>query len=178
MTTNLNPRLSSSGSSLGTLGGVMRLILLPAILLFLLATPPSAQQKKFTLSDLASSPAVITKLDWLMIKAQVQVMKDTQPVPDVGWPTYYYDKAENTLSASAFVNPQWWERADTKTAKEELNSKGMLYCSTVFYSDPQLAPLIKNKATGCKVHFYTWGKSANRIDLATYIADKSELILK
>jgi len=156
----------------------MRLILLTTTLVSLLATPLSAQQKKSTLSDLASSPAVITRLDWLMIKAQVQVMKDTQPVSDVGWPTYYYDKAENALSASAYVNPKWWEHADAKTAKEELNSKGMLYCSTVFYSDPQLAPLIKNKATGCQVHFYTWGKSANRIDLATYLADKGELILK
>ncbi|MBF0493163.1 MAG: hypothetical protein HQM15_10340 [Deltaproteobacteria bacterium] len=156
----------------------MRLIFLTTTLVCLFATHLSAQQKNFTLSDLASSPAVITKLDWLMIKAEVRVMRDEQSVSDVGWPTYYYDKAENSLSASAFVNPKWWEHADTKTAKEELNSRGTLYYSTMFYSDSQLLPLIKNKATGCQVRFFTWGKSPNPIVLATYLADKGELILK
>jgi hypothetical protein len=175
MTTIHTARISSE-PSLGLLERVIRSIVFTVVFGSLLAIPVSAQQKKSTLSDLASSAALITKLDWLMMRAEVQVMKDTQPVPDIGWPTYHYDKAQNELWASAWVNRQWWEHVDTKTGKEELTSKGALYCATVFYSDPQLAALLKTNATGCKVDFYTWDKG-NRI-LATYIADKSELNLK
>jgi len=148
------------------------------VLIPFLISPLGAQQKKNALSDLASSNAVITKLDWLLLKAQVQVMRNTQSVSNVGWPMYHYDQSSSVLWVSVFVNDKWWAHADTKTAKEELSSKGMLYCSTPFYSDPKLESLIKNKTTGCEIHFYTWGKTANRVDLATYFADRDELVLK
>jgi hypothetical protein len=148
------------------------------IFVSLLSTPLTAQQKRSALSDLSSSAAVITKLDWLMIKTQVEMMISNQPVSDVGWPTYHYDKAQKSLWATVFVNPKWWQNADINTVKQEFSTRGMLYCTAVFNSDSQLASLIKSRETGCEVYFYTLGKTANRIDLATYLADKSELILK
>jgi len=147
------------------------------VLIPFLILPLGAQQKKNALSDLASSTAVITKLDWLLLKAQVEVMRQTQPVSDVGWPMYHYDQSSSVLWASVFVNDKWLAHADTKTANKELRSKGITYCSTPFFSDPKLESLFKNKATGCAVLFYTWGKT-KRVDLATYFIDTDELVLK
>lgn len=178
MKTNLTRRVFSKEPSLGAIGGAVRVIVLAMVLSCLIATPLAAQQKRSTLSNLASSPAVISKLDWLMLKAEVEAMRASQPVSDVGWPSYHYDKSGNVVRAFVFVNPQWWQHANIKTVKEKLSEEGGLYSSTLFYSVPQLGALLKKDATRLEVHFYTWSKTANQIELATYFYEKGELILK
>lgn len=156
----------------------MKLNLIAGLLFGILVGTVTAQQRKPTLADFASTKADITKLDWVLLKAEVEVMKSTQAVSDVGWPSYGYDRSQNRLWANVFVNDRWWAQADTKTAKDKLELNGMLYCSSPFLVDQQLEDFIKNKATGCEVNFYTWGRKGDRTDLATFFADRSILILR
>jgi hypothetical protein len=44
----------------------------------------AAQQRKPTLLDFVSSKAEITKLDWILLKAELQVMKEPSPSPTWG----------------------------------------------------------------------------------------------
>jgi hypothetical protein len=164
-------------------GGCLKVNLVATLLVGFLVGTALAQRRQVTLADLASSKADITSLDWVLVKAQIEVMSSTQPIADVGWPAYRYDTSENRLWANVFVNGRWWVQADTKTAKDTLESTGMLDCMAPFSYDPRLESLIKGNKTRCAVNFYTWrtkpvSSGSPRLELATYFADRSELVLK
>jgi hypothetical protein len=96
----------------------------------------------------------------------------------VGWPTHAYDRSQNRLIANVFVNDRWWSQADTKTAKDELQSNGSLYCVRPFFVDPQLEHLVPSKRTGCEVNFYNHKAGRRRVVVATFFADRDELVLR
>ena len=135
------------------------------------------QSRTVTLAEVSSARADITKLDWLLLKAEMRAIKDTQPVSDLGWPTYVFDRPQNRLVANVFVNDRWWSQSDAKTVKDKLQSNGMLYCVSPFAMDQQLEGLVGAKATRCEVNFYTY-KTAERSTLATFFLDRNELVLK
>lgn len=135
-----------------------------------------SQSRTSSLVDFSSAQAQITRLDWILLKAEVATMRDRLSVKDVGWPSYQYDRIQNQLTAHVFVNNVWWESTDAKTAKDTLRTSGSLYCFSPYFEDNQLRKLVESKTTGCRVD--TFAGSTNRTVLATFFADRDEVVLK
>ena len=144
-----------------------------------------SQSQKPSLASLSEQKAEISKMDWLLLKAQIgafqwMIYHDlTNPVVPM---SYWYDPENNRIISSQLVRPEWYREANLEQAKVILTNRAATYCVEFLVSLPivelfQIRPEIKS---ACTVNFYTLatGESGElgRKDIATY--QDGQLILK
>lgn len=141
-----------------------------------------SQPAKASLARLADERAEISKMDWLLMNAQISTFewmffRDlTNPVIPMG---YRYEAENNRIVSSHLVRPEWYFQTNLEEAKQVLTSRASSYCvQGVMVNLPvqdllQIQPEIKG---ACRVDFYTLAGEAGRKDVATY--ENGQLILK
>ena len=141
------------------------------------ATGLYSQNAASYLGDISREKADISKLDWVLLQAQLQTFQwmffhdFTNPVIPMG---YRYDPKENRVISGHLVRPEWYAATSMEKAKEKLKAQGASYCTALFTSFPPLDFVRSGQEirTACRVDFYTlgFGKTGEleRTDIATY----------
>jgi hypothetical protein len=127
-------------------------------------------------SKLRISEGRYSRMDWILLKAQVDALQETIGTTKVGLPTFRYDRTSDRIIVNAFVNPDWIKTATLESIKDTLNLNGIIYCGRPFLDDDALQVSHKDsQLKHCLVFFYTFEQISRKED-ATF--NESGLILK
>lgn len=129
------------------------------------------------LGDVSREKADISKLDWVLLQAQLQTFEwmffhdFTNPVIPMA---YRYDPRENRVISSHLVRPEWYAATNLEKASEVLKARGATYCTALATSFP-LLDFVRSPEeirAACKVDFYTLALTKtgelDKKDIATY----------
>lgn len=117
------------------------------------------QSQEPQLSLLAGAKAEISRMDWVLLNAQVDVLR-TLLVEKLKLPispmTVFYDSERDRITWNANVDYSWYARATIEEAKRQLEKAALVYCTDgtmVNVMTRGYTPISKAPREYCSVRF-------------------------
>lgn len=137
-----------------------------------------AHQQSANLNSLASEPATISKMDWILLQTRVHVLE--QALKDdlalsLTSTGYQFNSATGKIHSNVYVNPSWLSQTNFDQVKEAFSRRAAALCIAPAAANiSSILSLMKEPPNQyCSIRFFTIslateGSGINRKDIATY----------